>query len=49
VGLALCGLNVGLIKEVISVKALIDGIINEARTIGERLNSMGVFAQNVEL
>jgi nitronate monooxygenase len=47
-GLALCGLNVGLMNDVISVKALIDQIVNEARAIGERLSSMGVFAQNVE-
>ena len=42
-GMALCGLNVGLIHDVVSVKELIDDIINQAEIIGERLDSLGVF------
>lgn len=42
-GLALCGLNVGLIHEVVSVKEVIEGIINQAKDIGGRLHSLGVF------
>jgi len=43
VGMALCGLNVGMIHEVVSVKEVIDSIINQAEAIGGRLNSLGVF------
>jgi len=42
-GMALCGLNVGLIHEVVSVKEVIDSIVNQAEAIGGRLNSLGVF------
>ena len=42
-GMALCGLNVGLIHEVVSVKEFIDSIVNQTQDIGERLQSWGVF------
>ena len=34
-GMALCGLNVGLIHEVVSVKEFIDSIVNQAQDIGK--------------
>jgi len=45
-GMALCGLNVGLIHEVVSVKEFIDSIVNQAQDIGERLQSSGVFTSS---
>jgi NAD(P)H-dependent flavin oxidoreductase YrpB (nitropropane dioxygenase family) len=42
-GMALCGLNVGLIHEVVGVKEFIESIVNQAQDIGERLHSLGVF------
>jgi NAD(P)H-dependent flavin oxidoreductase YrpB (nitropropane dioxygenase family) len=41
-GVIACGQVVGLIHDQPTVKELIDGIINEARLIGKRLNKMGV-------
>ena len=37
-----CGQVTGLIHEIPGVKEIIDGIINEARLIGQRLNRMGI-------
>jgi NAD(P)H-dependent flavin oxidoreductase YrpB (nitropropane dioxygenase family) len=39
-----CGQVVGLIHEVPSVKEIIEGIISEARVIGQRLKDMGLLA-----
>jgi NAD(P)H-dependent flavin oxidoreductase YrpB (nitropropane dioxygenase family) len=41
-GVIACGQVVGLIHDQPTVKELIDGIINEARLIGKRLNKMGI-------
>jgi len=37
-----CGQVVGLIHEIPSVKEIIEGIISEARLIGQRLNNIGL-------
>jgi NAD(P)H-dependent flavin oxidoreductase YrpB (nitropropane dioxygenase family) len=39
-----CGQVVGLIYEVPSVKEIIEGIVSEARVIGQRLSNMGLLA-----
>lgn len=43
-GLVACGQVVGLIHDIPTVKEVIDSIIAEAKDIGQRLISMGVFA-----
>ena len=42
-GLLACGQVVGLIHDIPTVKEVIDSIIAEAKVIGQRLTSMGVF------
>jgi len=37
-----CGQVVGLIRDIPSVKEIIDGIISEAKLIGQRLHNMGI-------
>lgn len=44
-GLLACGQIVGLIHDIPTVKEVIDSIIAEAKAIGQRLASLGVFAQ----
>jgi NAD(P)H-dependent flavin oxidoreductase YrpB (nitropropane dioxygenase family) len=39
-----CGQVVGLIHEIPSVKEIIEGIISEAKVIGQRLNNMGLLS-----
>jgi nitronate monooxygenase len=39
-----CGQVVGLIHEIPSVKEIIEGIVREARVIGQRLNNTGLLA-----
>jgi nitronate monooxygenase len=41
-GVFACGQAVGLIHDIPSVKELIDGIINDARLINQRLHKMGI-------
>lgn len=41
-GMALCGLDVGLIHEMLTVREVIDGMVAEASAIGGRLSSLGV-------
>lgn len=43
-GVASCGQVVGLIRDLPSVKEVIETIIAEARVIGQRLSSLGVFS-----
>lgn len=43
VGIAYCGQVVGLINDIPTVKEVIEGIINGAQVIGERLSVMGIF------
>lgn len=40
-GVIACGQIVGQIHEIPSVKEIIEGIINQAKLIGQRLGSMG--------
>ena len=40
-----CGQVVGLIQEIPTVREIIEGMVNEARLIGQRLNSMGIVAE----
>jgi nitronate monooxygenase len=40
--LLLCGQGVGSIHEIPSVKEIIDGIISEAKLIGQRLHNIGI-------
>jgi nitronate monooxygenase len=42
-GLVYCGQVIGLIHEIPSVKEIIDGIIAEAKLVGQRLHSTGLF------
>ena len=42
-GVLACGQAVGLIHDVPTVKEVIDSIVTESKTIGQRLTSMGVF------
>jgi nitronate monooxygenase len=41
-GMAYCGQAVGLINDIPTVKEVIDGIVNGARTIGNRLTKIGI-------
>ncbi len=43
-GVICCGQVVGLVKDIPTAKAVIDNIIEEARAIGKRLQSFGVFS-----
>jgi len=40
-----CGQVVGLIHEIPTVREIIEGIVNEARLIGQRLNNMGILVE----
>ncbi len=40
-----CGQVVGLIHEIPTVREIIEGMVNEARLIGQRLNNMGILVE----
>ncbi len=40
-----CGQVVGLIHEIPTAKEIIEGMVNEAKLIGQRLNNMGILAE----